>query len=1062
MELFNNNWQFKMENEETWQDIQIPHDWMISDTKNLYKDGIGCYRKIFTQQKPKPSEKLYLRFDGVYMDSTLHVNGKEVGQWKNGYTDFHYNIAPYINEGENEILLTADYKSPNTRWYSGAGIYRDCWLIKKNPTHFKLDGIYITTKKTNNGWQLEINSEVESPDSYEIRHTINGLEFNEISPNTFMATNPKIWDTEHPHCYTLESTLLVNGQVTDTARTRFGFREIEYTTDKGFFLNGKHTPLKGVCQHHDLGALGSAVHKDALRRQLQALKAMGVNAIRTAHNPPAEVFMELVDEMGFLIMTELTDIWKRSKTKYDYARFFEEWAARDVASWVRRDRNCPSIIMWSVGNEIYDTHADFESGSATMRFLMDEVKKHHPNSDAPSTLCSNYLLWESTQKCADIIKFIGYNYADNLYQDHHNQHPDWIIYGGETASVVQSRSIYHFPLKKALLADDDLQCSDLGNSATSWGAKSAEACIINHRNAPYTLGQFIWTGTDYIGEPTPYHTKNSYFGQIDTAGFPKDAFYIYKSAWTSYKTDPFIHLFPYWDWSPGQVVDVRIASNCPKVELFLNGKSMGKQTIDHENGNTLIANYNLEYETGEIKAIAYDENDKIITETTRKSFTDATTLKLTNTEIGELIFTEITALDATGNTVENANNRVKVTVKNGKLLGLDNGDSTDYDQYQNNDNRRLFSGKLLAIIKPDSKNIEITAEIDPSDIPIRKIELIRTNNTVKAKIHPQNATYKDISWRLADEAGIDSYLGRLEVHENRQEATLQPKGDGEVYIRASTKNGKDHVNLISLLPITITGYGKPFLDPYSFISGGLYNRSNVPMTNGNERGVATPRDGESHVGFADLDFGSFGSDEVTLWLFPFGNNFPIELWQGMPGEGKKLTTVTYDKGSIWNTYIPVTYKLPERLKGVQTFSLVVNLKVHIKGFQFAAQSKGYEKLNFTSHDHIYGDSFTLKENSVEKIGNNVTITFNHMDFTNTANEIEISWRTTQDTSMIKLVFTDENGIETPNMLTLTAQENYATTSIKLDTPLTGKGDINFIFLPGSNIDLEWFQFKGDF
>ena len=1067
MEKFNDGWKFKLDTEANWQDVQIPHDWLISDTKNLYKSSVGCYKKTFNPGVIEPGQRLFLRFDGVYMDSTLFVNGKEVGQWKNGYTAFAYDIADFVTAGENEILLTVNYQAPNSRWYSGAGVYRDCWLIKKNASHFALDGIYTKARKTNgDNWRIEIDAEVVAADAdYEVRHMINGLDLLEqdnslkTSSKAFTVENPKLWDIESPNCYTIESQLIVNGQVTDTVFTRFGFREIEYTTDRGFFLNGRRVILQGVCQHHDLGALGAAVHRDALRRQMQILRDMGVNAVRTAHNPPAEVFMELADEMGFVVMSEIADMWTRPKTKFDYARFFEDWAERDVASWVRRDRNCPSIIMWSVGNEIYDTHADFESGSKTMKWLMAEVEKHDPKGHAPATLCSNYLPWENTQKCADIIKLMGYNYADNLYADHHAKHPDWVIYGGETAAVVQSRGVYHFPLKKALLADDDFQCSDLGNSATSWGSKSAEACIINHRNAEFTLGQFIWTGTDYIGEPTPYHTKNSYFGQIDTAGFPKDAFYIYKSAWTSYKNDPFVHLFPYWDWSPGQAVDVRIASNCPKVELFLNGKSLGVTEIDHENGEKIIADYTVEYQSGHIKAVAYDESGNILAECERHSFGDAASLKLTHSQVGELIFTEISALDAKGNPVHNANNRVTVTVKNGQLLGLDNGDSTDYDQYQNNNSRLLFSGKLLAIVKPNpGQTPEITAEIDQTDIPIRKIELVRDGFTVKAKIHPANATYSGLSWRLADEAGIDSFLGTLEIAQNNLEATILPKGDGEIYVRCSTENGKGHTSLISLLPITITGYGKPFLDPYSFISGGLYNRSNVPMTNGNERGVATLRDGESHVGFADLDFGTFGSDEVTMWLFPFSNHFSIDLWLGMPGEGKKITTVTYDKGSVWNTYIPVTYKLPERIKGVQTFCISVNLKVHIKGFQFTAQNKAYEQHSFAANDHIYGDSFTVNGDAVESIGNNVTITFNDMDFTNLTNAIEICWRSRQDKNTIKLVFTDEKGKETSNILTLPAQEKYGSTKLHLESPLCGKGEISFIFLPGSDIDLQKFKF----
>ncbi|MCL2373340.1 MAG: DUF4982 domain-containing protein [Defluviitaleaceae bacterium] len=1064
---FNGGWQFRLD-EGQWQPMEIPHDWLIADAKNLYKNGIGQYKKTFLLEEADLAGKVFLRFDGIYMDSALFVNGKEAGQWKNGYTACTFDITEYVAAGENDILITVNHQSPNSRWYSGAGIYRDCWLIKKNAAHFVIDGIYVAARKDGDAWRVEIDSEVAADGDYTVQHSVIGLETQTAGDGILLAKNPKLWDIENPTCYILESKLLVGGQVADVAQTRFGFRQIEFTTHDGFFLNGRRVRINGACQHHDLGALGSAVSKDALRRQLTTLRDMGVNALRTAHNPPAEVFMELADEMGFLVMSEICDMWSRPKTKFDYARFFNDWIERDMAAWVRRDRNCPSIIMWSVGNEIYDTHASFEEGSKTMNMLVDLVKKHDPKGNGTPTLCSNYLPWENTQKCADIIKLIGYNYAEYLYHDHHEKNPSLIIYGGETASTVQSRGVYHFPLKKALLADDDLQCSALGNSATSWGAKSTEACVTNDRDASFSLGQFIWTGTDYIGEPTPYHTKNSYFGQIDTAGFPKDSFYIYKSAWTNFEKDPFVHLFPYWDWSPGQKVDVRIASNCPRVELFLNGKSLGITEIDHQKDMNLVANYIVEFEPGTIKAVAYDAAGKVLAEQERHSFGDAVEIKLTNTKIGELIFTEITALDKAGNPVENANNRVTVTVKNGQLLGLDNGDSTDRDQYQNNNSRRLFSGKLLAIVKP-GENVEISAVIDEADIPIRKIELIRDGYTVEAKILPENASYSKIAWRLADESGIDSFLGNLTVSDCGRIATIEPKGDGEIYVRCSTPsmridNGvaveEEHASLISLLPVTIEGFGVPFLDPYSFISGGLYNRYNVPMTNGNERGIATLRDGESQVGWADLDFGPVGSNEVTFGLFPLGGPFDMDIWLGMPTDAgaRKLTTVRYDKGSVWNTYIPATFTLPEKIKGVQTLCVVVQVKVHIKGFQFTPPAKAFEQLNFADNDSIYGDSFTVTPPAVESIGNNVTVTFDHMDFTEAAQEIEICWRSKLDKNTIKLMFTDENGNETTNMLTLPAQANYAATVAKLNAPIAGKGSVSYIFLPGSEIDLEWFRF----
>jgi len=1079
-ENFNGNWQFKKQEDEHWQSVQIPHDWLIYDTKNLYKTGVGLYRKYFDLPNDELCQRFFLRFDGIYMDATLHINGQKAGEWKNGYTAFTQEITDYVKPGTNEVTVTVDYKNPNTRWYSGAGIYRDCWLVVKNAAHFAIDGVYVTPQKRDNSddWVLDVDAEVVAPEGMEceIRHQV--LYNEHVVSDVLTISKPNVWTTwdtreagVFPLCcdhsnftaalYTLKSTLIANGKVSDTVCTRFGFRQISYTTTDGFLLNNKRLQFNGVCQHHDLGGLGSAVYRPALRRQLQTLKSMGVNAIRTAHNPPAAALMELADEMGFVVMSELTDMWKRPKTSYDYARFFDEWVERDVAAWVRRDRNCPSLIMWSIGNEIHDTHVSYEDGAATMRRLMQYVQDNDPKIHAPVTFCTNYMWWENTQKCADIIKLIGYNYSEGLYHDHHQKHTSWIIYGGETSSTVQSRGIYHFPLSESILADDDLQCSSLGNSRVNWGARSSEGCIIDHRDASFSLGQFLWTGTDYIGEPTPYSTKNSYFGQIDTAGFAKDSFYVYKSAWVPMEHEPFVHLFPYWDHSPGQPVDVRIASNCAKVELFLNSKSLGVQEIDHANGQELLANYIVPYEPGVLKAVAYGADGAIIAEQERRSFGDAVALKLDNTVIDNFIFTEVSAVDVNGNPVENATNRVRVSVKNGELVALDNGDSSDYEQYRGTNSRRLFSGKLLVISKGEC--VAISAEIDFTDTPIRKIEIVQTENdpyTLTAKIHPANGTYPKIDWCIATAGGIPSPLGTLDISDCCLTATINPVADGIVYVRATANNGNDHPSLISTLPIQISGCGIPSIDPYTFTAGGLYTHTNKPMGNGIEHGVATMR-GENHIGYANVDFGKFGSDEFTMGIHPFeGDPLPIDIWLGMPGEpgARKLDTVTYNKGVKWGFYQDFTIKLPERIAGVQTLCFAVdNRQVYIKGFQFAG--KAYAKIPFAANDSIYGDNFAVCGDAVENIGNNVSITFDEMDFATPAGEIEISWRSALDISTIRVVFAPENGAEVVNMLTLPDSESYTSKKLPLQNPIVGKGSLSFIFLPGSDINLQWFKFE---
>jgi beta-galactosidase len=1047
MKLFNDGWMFAKDQPKNFIPVEIPHDWLIYDVNNLYESGLGWYRREFDTSFLQDGQRLFLRFDGVYMDSTLFVNDRQVGEWKYGYTAFEYDITDFLrSEGNNTILLKVDYKSPNSRWYTGAGIYRDVFLKVKNASHFVSDGIYITSGKRDNQWFFEADAEVETCGRpYEVKHTLLDAG-DDILP----------WDIDNPQLYTLRSELLVDGVITDVEHTRFGFRTIDYTSDKGFFLNGRPVKFKGVCLHHDLGSLGSAVHPDAIRRQLTLLRSMGVNALRTAHNPPAKVFMDIADEMGFLVMSEILDMWKQPKNTYDYARFFDGWIEKDVASWIRRDRNHPSIILWSIGNEIHDTHLDARAGAETMNRLIELVRKHDYKGHAPVTLCSNYMPWENTQKCADIIKLIGYNYGEALYDNHHSQHPDWIIYGSETCSTVQSRGVYHFPLSKSILADDDLQCSALGNSSTSWGARSVEACVKFDLDTPYSLGHFVWVGQDHLGEPTPYHTKNSYLGHIDTAGFPKDSYYLFQAAWTDYKEAPMVHLFPYWDFSPGQIIDVQVYSNAPEIELFFNNASLGAVTLK----DRFSAGWQIAYQPGTLRAVAYDEQGNVIAEESRSSFGDAESLQIQRERFGELEFITVTAADRNGNCVENANCRVRISVKGGELLTLDNGDSTDYDQYRT-DSRRLFNGKLLAVVKCENDDPpHISAAMDDNDIPIRKIELSVRDYIVTARIFPENATYSDLYWRLTDAGGIDSPLGILQVAGDGKSATVIPKGDGRVHVRCAARNGRGHVTIISQQVINITGMGKAFLDPYGFVSAGLCNCSNAELTNGNERGIATLRSGESHVGFKDVDFGNYGSDEITLPLFPLGKEpFTFEIWEGMPSEGGELLcTAAYDKGSVWNTYQEVTYKLPRRLRGVTTLCLVFREKVHIKGFSFKKYVKAFQKLSAAEYDTIYGDSFRVNAGTVENIGNNVSIIYENMDFGDTgASSVALSWRSELPSNSIQIVFTGEEE-KIQKVIFADGSEDYTSAVFPLGETVTGKKTVSLIFLPGNSIDLAWLQF----
>ncbi|MDR2023099.1 MAG: DUF4982 domain-containing protein [Hungatella sp.] len=1095
--LWNEGWEFSQNSEDRFQPVRLPHDWLIGDASNFYKTSIGYYRKRFHWKKPEERGHLFLRFDGVYMDSELFVNGMKTGEWKYGYTAFEFEITGALKEdGENEILLKVCYQSPNSRWYSGAGIHRDVFLIEKNASHFISDGISISTRKQDNCWHLTVTAEVSAPlENREIRHSLykasdllkklpdfkklNEKDVNEkdaaekvpdnkesVCIQTYKAGHIIPWKIESPALYVLRSELWENGILEDVEETRFGFREICFSPESGFSLNGTRVTLRGACLHHDLGCLGAAVYPDAIRRQLRILREMGVNALRCAHNPPADVFMDIADEMGFLVMSEFTDVWERVKTRYDYARFFPEWVEKDVASWVRRDRNHPSLIMWSLGNEIYDTQADPKRGEQLLTMLTELVRRHDPEEHGKVTFCSNYMSWEETERCVDQIKLIGYNYGENLYEDHHRNHPDWMIYGSETCSTVQSRGVYHFPLEKNLLSEDDLQCSALGNSATSWGAKQASDCILNEKKFPYTLGQFLWAGFDYLGEPTPYHTKSSHFGHVDTAGFPKDSYYLFQAAWTSPR-NCILHLFPYWDFNEGQIIDVRVCTNAYEAELFLNGKSHGRRLP----GDRYLCDWKVPYEKGEICAIAYNCAGQVIKQTVRCSFGEVASLKVEKERMGKLIFASITAADSKGNPVENANSRVKVEVKCGKLLGLDNGDSTDYDFFQGN-SRRLFQGKLLAVVEGE-EHTQISVSLETSEIPVRKVELSMEKETgtsefvIHARIMPENATFRELSWRLTDASGIDSLLGFMEVSSDGLIARITPKADGEVYVRCSPINGKKHSAFISCIPINFSGYGKPFLYPYSFVSAGLYQCSNVELTPGNERGIATLRQGESHIGFQDLDFGNYGSDEVTMWVFAMIQEaVPFEIWEGMPlSGGKKLFDGVYTRGSEWNTYIEQTFRIPKRLKGIVTLAFVFRQKVHFKGFSFKKYEKAFQTLEAASCDQITGDSFFLCEDTglVKEIGNNVTLTWLEMDFGEKGSvSLELCYQSACMNNSVRLIFGESSGerADVIQMLQLSSDSSGPVTrTFPLSEKISGVQKVSLLFLPGTSLDLHWIHFR---
>ncbi|MDE6530029.1 MAG: DUF4982 domain-containing protein [Lachnospiraceae bacterium] len=1146
--------------QEGFRRITLPHDWLIEDAMDLYRDSIGWYRKTFTVHLEEDREYL-VRFDGVYMDSAVYVNGKLAMEWKYGYSTFETDLTPYLVEGENQIVVRVVNQYLNTRWYSGAGIYRNVWWKERCRDHIVSDGIYITPRKVQDGlWKVEIDTELSlgakdkidqeqeaidqkyilkqtilSPDGVRVAQDATLVEAGDICgggetegnchsfpdgqgvstdkyvvSQTIEVREPVLWDIGQGRLYQLVTELCCGDTLLETEEQSFGFRTIEFIPDKGFFINGRHEKIKGVCEHHDLGCLGAAFYKDAMRRKFHKLRAMGVNAIRTSHNMPAPEVMELADEMGFLIDSDAFDMWEKSKTPYDYGRFFKEWYAKDVASWIRRDRNHPSVIMWSIGNEIPDT-VESAHGQEITAYLLKEVKRHDPKKHAPVTIASNYLKWDHAIACTELVELAGYNYSEYLYAKHHKEHPDWVIYGSETASVLASRGIYHFPKSRHILTEEDEQCSALGNSITGWGAVSYESCIIDDRDAPYSLGQFLWTGFDYIGESTPYQTKNSYFGQLDTAGFPKDSYYIFQAEWTDDKTAPMVHVFPYWDFNPGQMIDIQVCSNAPCVELFVNGRSMGRKEIDHRHGKKLVQCYQAAYEPGSIEAVAYDEEGHVIAREARHSFGDAVKIHAEVEEVGRLQFIRISVRDAEGYPVENANNRIFVQVTGGgRLLGLDNGDSTDFENYQNQD-RRLFSGKLLAVVERTSaekysvklssyglegcelflgseeKSLSYVNQ-NQNDLPIRKIELTALESTHLTPEHPQvsvrvklfpeilNSQGCDmLEWKAVNDAGIE--LPFVEIGRIAEGLLVSARHDGTFRLRVTAKNGKRSADIMSHLEMEASGFGEGAIDPYQEVLAALATERNPYAVEGIEHGInclGEPEEGRHAVfGFERVDFGSSGTEEVTVYLFA-NTDHPVSLriWDGYPGkEGSRLLVDgNYHKKPEWMVFQPESYWLSERLTGEGRLYFETEDAYQFKSFVFTEIMKAYERIYAADCDRIYGDAFQKTDTAVEKIGNNVGIVFVHLDLgTEGAERIVVTGRTPLPVQPIQIRWTvdaelpdtdqtmEQTHTQCIQMIEFEHAEEYEERIFTIET-LRGRGTLEFIFLPGSSFDFLVFHF----
>ena len=630
-----------------WRRLNLPHDWAIEGdfspsnpsgaSGGALPGGIGWYRKHFSLSPDEKYDRFTITFDGVYMNSTVYINGHKLGTRPYGYSTFEYDLTPYIyKKGDNVIAVKVDNSDqPNSRWYSGCGIYRHVWLTKTlKKAYIPQWGQYVaTTPKGDVKVKVDFHAE-GSRMKPSIRNTIYDAAGKVVARSQgtqsqqLKVRKPHLWSIGKGYLYTVKSELVVNGRVVDTATTQTAFRDVRFDARKGFFLNGENMKINGVCEHHDFGCLGAALNEDALHRKLTILRDMGVNAIRSSHNPPAPELLNMCDSMGIMVMDESFDMWRRKKSNGDYARFFDEWHQRDLSDLVKRDRNHPCIIMWSIGNEVLEQWSDAAADTLSLeqanlilnaghdastlahsdelsvnslltRHLADIVKKYDPWGARPVTAGCNEPDPKNHLFKSGAIDVIGFNYHHQWAKDVPRNFPGKPFIFSESVSALQTRGYYRMPSDSIYTApvewwlpytDPSFKCSAYDNMHASWSSTHEETWdVVKHND--FVGGQFIWTGFDYIGEPTPYAypARSSYFGIIDLAGLPKDSYYMYQSEWTK---KPVLHLFPHWNWLPGQQIDMWCYYNqADEVELFINGKSQGiRKKKVHGEGNGAAAN----------------------------------------------------------------------------------------------------------------------------------------------------------------------------------------------------------------------------------------------------------------------------------------------------------------------------------------------------------------------------------------------------------------------------------------------------------------------------------------